>query len=108
MGALRLNIPSVVCSGGPMMAGVYNGEEVSLSKMFEAVGARKIGLIDDAMLEECENRRVPRLRQLRGHVHRQLHELPVRSRGALRCPATAPFLRFTPAACSLPSMPAWP
>ncbi|WP_346666273.1 dihydroxy-acid dehydratase [uncultured Mailhella sp.] len=54
MGALRLNIPSVVCSGGPMMAGVYNGEEVSLSKMFEAVGARKIGLIDDAMLEECE------------------------------------------------------
>ena len=54
MGALRLNIPSVVCSGGPMMAGVYNGEEVSLSKMFEAVGARKIGLIDDVQLEECE------------------------------------------------------
>ncbi|WP_295640349.1 dihydroxy-acid dehydratase [uncultured Mailhella sp.] len=54
MGALRLNIPSVVCSGGPMMAGVYNGEEVSLSKMFEAVGARKVGLIDDAQLEECE------------------------------------------------------
>ena len=47
MGALRLNIPTVVCSGGPMMAGSYNGEEVSLSKMFEAVGARKIGLIDD-------------------------------------------------------------
>ena len=54
MGALRLNIPSVVCSGGPMMAGVYNGEEGSLSKMFEAVGARKVGLIDDAQLEECE------------------------------------------------------
>ena len=54
MGALRLNIPTVVCSGGPMMAGVYNGEEVSLSKMFEAVGARKIGLIDDEKLQECE------------------------------------------------------
>jgi len=54
MGALRLNIPTVVCSGGPMMAGSYNGEEVSLSKMFEAVGARKIGLIDDEKLEECE------------------------------------------------------
>ena len=54
MGALRLNIPSMVCSGGPMMAGIYNGEEVSLSKMFEAVGARKVGLIDDAQLEECE------------------------------------------------------
>ena len=54
MAALRLNIPSVVCSGGPMMAGVYDGREVSLSKMFEAVGARKVGLIDDAQLEECE------------------------------------------------------
>ncbi|MBQ4615156.1 MAG: dihydroxy-acid dehydratase [Mailhella sp.] len=54
MGALRLNIPTVVCSGGPMMAGSYNGEEVSLSKMFEAVGARKIGLIDDEKLQECE------------------------------------------------------
>ena len=54
MGALRLNIPSVVCSGGPMMAGVYDGEEVSLSKMFEAVGARKAGLIDDAQLDDCE------------------------------------------------------
>ena len=54
MAALRLNIPSVVCSGGPMMAGSYNGEEVSLSKMFEAVGARKVGLIDDRQLEECE------------------------------------------------------
>ncbi len=54
MGALRLNIPTVVCSGGPMMAGSYDGEEVSLSKMFEAVGARKIGLIDDEKLEECE------------------------------------------------------
>ena len=59
MGALRLNIPTVVCSGGPMMAGVYNGEEVSLSKMFEAVGARKIGLIDDAKLEECETGACP-------------------------------------------------
>ena len=54
MAALRLNIPSVVCSGGPMMAGVYDGQEVSLSKMFEAVGARKVGLIDDDKLEECE------------------------------------------------------
>ncbi len=54
MGAVRLNIPTVVCSGGPMMSGLVSGEETSLSKMFEAVGARKAGLIDDAGLEEYE------------------------------------------------------
>ncbi len=54
MAAVRLNLPCVVCSGGPMMAGLYDGEEVSLSKIFEAVGARKAGLIDDAQLTEYE------------------------------------------------------
>ena len=53
MAAVRMNIPAVVCSGGPMLAGRYDGEEVSLSKMFEAVGAYKAGMIDDAKLEEC-------------------------------------------------------
>ena len=54
MGAVRLNIPAVVCSGGPMLAGTYDGQEVSLSKMFEAVGSFKAGLIDEAKLTECE------------------------------------------------------
>lgn len=54
MGAVRINIPAVVCSGGPMMAGLTGGEEVSLSKIFEAVGARKAGLIDDEGLAEYE------------------------------------------------------
>ncbi len=40
LGALRINIPTVVCSGGPMMSGLVDGVETSLSKMFEAVGAR--------------------------------------------------------------------
>ena len=53
MAAVRMDVPAVVCSGGPMMAGTYGGEEVSLSKMFEAVGAYKAGMIDDAKLEEC-------------------------------------------------------
>ena len=53
MAALRLNIPAIVCSGGPMLAGRYGGEEVSLSKMFEAVGAYKAGLINDEQLEDC-------------------------------------------------------
>ncbi len=54
MAAVRMNVPAVVCSGGPMLAGTYDGEEVSLSKMFEAVGAYKAGMIDSCKLEECE------------------------------------------------------
>ena len=53
MAAVRMDVPAVVCSGGPMLAGHYGGEEVSLSKMFEAVGAYKAGLISDEQLEEC-------------------------------------------------------
>ena len=53
MAACRLDVPAVVCSGGPMLAGRYGGEEVSLSKMFEAVGAYKAGMISDAQLEDC-------------------------------------------------------
>lgn len=59
MAAVRMNIPTVVCSGGPMMAGLVNGQHTTLSKMFEAVGARKAGLIDDAELEEFENNTCP-------------------------------------------------
>lgn len=54
MAAVRLNIPAVVVSGGPMMSGLVGGVETSLSKMFEAVGAHKAGIIDDAGLEEYE------------------------------------------------------
>lgn len=59
MGALRINIPTVVCSGGPMMAGRVKGEEVSLSKMFEAVGARKASLISDEELMDYEENCCP-------------------------------------------------
>lgn len=54
MAAARLNIPTVVVSGGPMLAGKHNKSEISLSKTFEAVGARKANLIDDAELKEIE------------------------------------------------------
>lgn len=59
MGACRINIPTIVCSGGPMMSGIVNNEEVSLSKIFEAVGARKAGIIDDAGLLEYEENVCP-------------------------------------------------
>ena len=54
MAALRLNIPAIVCSGGPMLAGNINGKKTSLSQMFEAVGAYKAGIIDEAGLRKCE------------------------------------------------------
>ena len=53
MAARRLNLPAMVISGGPMLAGTYGGEEVSLSKMFEAVGAYKAGMITEDQLEDC-------------------------------------------------------
>ncbi|MGM9649858.1 MAG: dihydroxy-acid dehydratase [Butyricicoccaceae bacterium] len=54
MAAARLNIPSIVCSGGPMLAGRVDGEKVSLSYTFEAVGARKADIINDCQLHQIE------------------------------------------------------
>lgn len=59
MAAARINIPSIVISGGPMLAGKFEGQDISLSKAFEAVGAYKAGLIDDEQLKECENGACP-------------------------------------------------
>jgi dihydroxy-acid dehydratase len=59
MAAARIDIPALVCSGGPMMAGLDEDEEISLSTMFEAVGARKANLIDDAKLKQLENDACP-------------------------------------------------
>ena len=53
MAAARLDIPAIVVSGGPMLAGTFEGQEVSLSKMFEAVGSYKAGLISEEKLEQC-------------------------------------------------------
>lgn len=60
MAAARLNIPSVVISGGPMLAGSgLFGEKTSLSSLFEAVGAKKAGLMDAAQLLEMEQGACP-------------------------------------------------
>ncbi len=59
MAAARLNLPAIVCSGGPMLAGTNENDEISLSTMFEAVGARKAGLIDDEELDRMENQACP-------------------------------------------------
>lgn len=55
MGALRVNIPTVFVSGGPMKAGVDSkGNKLSLTSVFEGVGAHQVGKINDEELLELE------------------------------------------------------
>ncbi|GAB7389079.1 dihydroxy-acid dehydratase [Bacillaceae bacterium] len=55
MGALRVNIPTIFISGGPMKAGTTkDGRKISLSSVFEGVGAFKAGHIDEEHLRELE------------------------------------------------------
>lgn len=51
MAALRLNIPSIFCSGGPMLPGCVNGSRVALTNAFEAPAAVLSGKIDEATAE---------------------------------------------------------
>ncbi len=51
MAAARVNIPTVFVSGGPMLAGHVHGKKRSLSSMFEAVGEKAAGKIDEAELD---------------------------------------------------------
>lgn len=59
MAAARINIPTVVVSGGPMLAGHVRGEKTSLSSMFEAVGANAAGKMDDETLDCFEKGACP-------------------------------------------------
>ncbi|MEM2213534.1 MAG: dihydroxy-acid dehydratase [Candidatus Nezhaarchaeales archaeon] len=55
MAAARLNIPSIVVTGGPMMPGDYKGEKVTLVKLFEALGEHARGLLTVNDLKEVED-----------------------------------------------------
>ncbi len=60
MGALRVNVPTILVSGGPMMAGrTSNGRAVDLVSVFEGVSAHKKGNIPDSELEELERTACP-------------------------------------------------
>ena len=54
MGAVRVNKPALFVSGGPMLAGRKNKKKLSLSSMFEAVGAYTSGHIDEKELHSFE------------------------------------------------------
>ena len=55
MGALRMNIPTILVSGGPMLAGFYQGKNIALSNVFEAVGKFQTHSITEQELKEVED-----------------------------------------------------
>lgn len=59
MAAARLNIPSVVVSGGPMLPGRYQGKNLGLSNTFEAAGLFESGKIDAQELDAIEQASCP-------------------------------------------------
>lgn len=52
MAALRLNIPAILVSGGPMLAGRFQGRELDLISVFEGVGQVKAGRLTETELAE--------------------------------------------------------
>jgi len=59
MAAARLNIPSIVISGGPMLAGKRNGRVIDLNSTFEGVGALSAGKITEEQLRQIEEEACP-------------------------------------------------
>lgn len=59
MAVARLNLPSIVVSGGPMLAGRVCGRKVGFSDVSEAVGAYAAGKIGEAELKEFEDNTCP-------------------------------------------------
>ncbi len=54
MAMLRLNIPSIIISGGPMLAGAWQGKPVDLISVFEGVGKVRKGQMTQEELDELE------------------------------------------------------
>ncbi|MBF7046751.1 dihydroxy-acid dehydratase [Campylobacter volucris] len=60
IGALRVNVPTIFVSGGPMRAGVNkHGDKISLSSVFEAVGAYEAKKINEDDLKDIECKACP-------------------------------------------------
>jgi dihydroxy-acid dehydratase len=55
----RINIPSVMLTGGPMVPGVYKDRKLDVISIFEAVGELKAGKLTESDFEEIEKRACP-------------------------------------------------
>ncbi len=73
MALLRLNIPGVILYGGSILPGRYNGRDITIQDVFEAVGANAAGRITRRGTARDREPRLPRRRRLRRPVHRQHH-----------------------------------
>ena len=59
MAALRLNLPAIFCSGGPMLPGRANGKKVALTDAFEAPGAVRTGKMTEEEAEDIVEHACP-------------------------------------------------
>ncbi len=59
MAAARINVPTIVISGGPMLSLNKNGKQLDLNSVFEAVGSYKVGKISEEELCDIENNACP-------------------------------------------------
>lgn len=59
MAALRLNIPSIVISGGPMLAGKFGGQDIDYGTGYEAISKHRKGEYSDKDLKEIEDEACP-------------------------------------------------
>ncbi|WP_295764377.1 dihydroxy-acid dehydratase [uncultured Oscillibacter sp.] len=59
MAALRVNVPSIFCSGGPMMPGLANGKKVALTDAFEAPGAVRAGALTEEQAQDIVEHACP-------------------------------------------------
>jgi len=59
MALLRLNVPGVVLYGGTIMPGKFEGHDITIQDVFEAVGAHARGKITDAQLRDIEDHACP-------------------------------------------------
>ncbi|MBZ5563280.1 MAG: dihydroxy-acid dehydratase [Acidobacteriia bacterium] len=55
MALLRLNVPGIVLYGGSIAAGSFQGHDVTIADVYEAVGANAVGLMSDADFKQLEN-----------------------------------------------------
>jgi dihydroxy-acid dehydratase len=59
MAMLRLNIPAIAVTGGPMLTGDWKGQKVNLISVFEGIGQVRAGSMSEAELNEIENESCP-------------------------------------------------
>ena len=59
MAGARLDLPTIVVSGGPMRTGVCGGREIDLITVFEGMGKVRVGEISEAQLTDLENHACP-------------------------------------------------